>query len=109
VFSKNIRIIYLYLVAIVALGMIMGGTFAIINNMTDILLPERVVNYQYKNNMLETKEYNSTINVDATIQEQTVRNIKNLIYSFVVVGVGIPVFMIDWKAINKERIEKEEK
>jgi predicted methyltransferase len=109
VFSKNIRIIYLYLVAIAALGMIMGGTFAIISNVTNFLLPERVVNIQYKDNIVETKEYNSSIYIDATNQEQTVRNIKNLIYSLVVLGVGIPVFMIDWKAINKERNEKEEK
>jgi hypothetical protein len=107
-FSKNIRIIYLYLIALVTLGMIIGGTVASIRNISELILPDREIDYSTAYKDVTNTGINGRIDTTAQINATKIRNIKNVIYSVIVVGVGAPLFMFNWKQIEKERTNEKE-
>ncbi len=88
-FSKNIRIVYLYLISIVALGMIIGGTIATISNIADLAFP--------------------VIYSGSSLSDEKIRITRNIIYSIIVLLIGLPLFVFNWRGIEKERTVKEEK
>lgn len=103
-FSSNIRVIYLYLVALITIGMIIGGTIAIITTTADLLIPEKEINYTYLSG--SDSKYEEQVAISERTQEQLIRDIKEVIYSVAVVVVAIPFYAYSWRKIEQERVSE---
>lgn len=132
-FSKTIRIIYLYVVSFVTLMMIVGGFISTINAIATYLWPN---NYNYYYTTYDTQTYNldkQRILNDSTltapqrndqisaiddkyatilqndsqekIREENERNsrLKNIFTSLAVLLVSIPLYIYHWRRIEKEK------
>ena len=81
-FSKNIRVVYLYMVCFITLMMVIGGVIATAN---------AAANYLLQVNTWQTD----------------VQRIRNIINSVAVWAIAAPVFAFHWRAIIKlERLEE---
>ena len=106
--SNNIRIIYLYIVAFITLGMIVGGVFSTIYNMTSFFCPTDTVFFEEYDNSIN--DYAVTSNPIKGIDENKVKRnnykkekIKDSVVSAVIIIVGIVLYKYHWKIIEKER------
>lgn len=104
-FSKKIRVIYLYLVCLITLGMILGGVVATISNIAEYMLPEKYITYTYNTTYGEEDGKEETIYEEREKNE----NLKNIIYSITVTAIAIPFYTYHWKKIEQERVRKEDK
>lgn len=101
-FSKTIRILYFYLISLITLFMILGGIMATVINIINVILPEKVITYNYSKYDYEISDYKTNYDEEQETRESN-RRIKNLIYSLVVVGVAAPVYLYHWKKIEQDR------
>lgn len=89
--SKNIRIIYLYLVCLIMLFLVVGGFIFTFNSFANYLFPTTysdIGTVYYENSRIE--------------------NLKSAITSFATFIVSGLIFIYNWKKIEKERKEMEE-
>lgn len=89
--SKNIRIIYLYLVCLIMLILVVGGFIFTFNSLGNYLFPTTysdIGTVYYENSKIE--------------------NLKTAITSFATFIVSGLIFMYNWRKIEKERKEMEE-
>ena len=109
--SNNIRIIYLYIVAFITLGMIVGGIFSTVYNITSFFCPTSSVFFEeYNNTTNDYDKYNTTSNQTKEIDDNNAKKnnykkekIKDSVVSAVIIIVGIILYKYHWKIIEKER------
>ena len=89
--SKNIRIIYLYLVCLIMLVLAVGGFIFTFNFFGNYLFPTTYSN-------VGTVYY----------ENARIENLKSAITSFATFIVSGLIFIYNWKKIEKERKEMEE-
>ena len=89
--SKNIRIIYLYLVCLIMLVLVVGGFISTFNSLGSYLFPT-------------TYSDVGTVNYE----NARIENLKSAITSFATFIVSGLIFMYNWLKIEKERKEMEE-
>lgn len=91
--SKNIRTLYLYLVSLIALGMIVIGCISTIDECASYFFP--TIDYY---NMTDNKE-------EALIKERNekTQSIKSAISSASVAIIGVPLYMYHFGKVQKER------
>ncbi len=99
--SKNIRIIYLYLVSFIALGMIVIGFITTVNSVSSYFFP--IVNYY---SYYGEDSYNYDEEIAIRTRNAKKESIKNAISSFTVIAIGTPLFIYHWKKIQIERKEE---
>ena len=99
-FSKNIRIVYLYVVCFITLMMAIGGIIATVNAVSRFCFPEVYVSYRYEAE--ETKETEQR-----QVENERIRNIRGIINSSIVWFVAVPIFALHWKRIQKEEQESD--
>lgn len=89
--SKNIRIIYLYLVCLIMLFLVVGGFVYTVNSFCSYLFP-------------------TTYSASGTSYYDNARisSLKTAITAFVTFVVSGLIFIYNWKKIEKERKEMEE-
>jgi hypothetical protein len=80
-FTKNIRIIYLYLMSLIFLFMSVGGFVSLVNNVSSYLIEEQIY-------------YTSSL--------------RGIFSSVAVVIVSLPLYIYHWNSIKKERVEEKE-
>lgn len=121
-FSKNIRTIYLYLICLITLFMVIGGLISTIYNVTEYIFPNnyyRIYGYDYidskefENEPVSAQEYEEYIKmqeIDRLRDEQNNKrqDLKNIIYSATICIVALPVYLYNWRKIEKERTELKE-
>lgn len=100
--SKNIRIIYLYLVCLITLFMIIGGFVSTINSFAEYFFPTNYYgSYSYYYDAEEIA------NENIRKQNDKIDNLKSAVTSIALLVVAIPVFAYHWKKIEKDRKELE--
>lgn len=113
-FSKNVRIVYLYLVALITLFMVIGGIMGTVNTVAAYYIKD--TNAYYGVMPAEKMATDSTItNEQAQAQyEQEKKNfeinennrkIREIIFAVTMVLVATPVYLFYWSKIEKERKE----
>lgn len=105
--ANNFRTIYLYIVALITLGMIIGGIVSTVNSIASYFYPD---SYVFFNEEESTKysfddDYESTRNNLIKRENYKREKIKNTIVSVAVVGVGVVMYKYHWKIIEKERVK----
>ena len=108
--SNNIRIIYLYVVAFITLGMIVGWIVSTTYNIAEYFCPTSYIFFENEtsNSGSLYDDYDfveSTSTTNSTIKKQNYKKqkIKNIVVSVVVVAVGAIMYTYHWKIIEKER------
>ena len=101
-FSKNIQIVYLYLVCFITLMMTIGGVIATVNAVAKICLP--VVHIPYSH-LRETNHSDESIadEIAAHTENERIRSLRSFFNSIIVWIVALPIFMLHWKRISKEK------
>lgn len=125
--SKNIRILYLYIVSFITLCMMVGAFVGVVNTTVSYLAPS--VNY-YGSVYPMTKE---GVAVDTSVSSNTTstttgettaidnykkglagerdvqktKNLKSMFSAIAVLVVSAPLFIYHWSKIQKERKEEE--
>lgn len=89
--SKNIRVIYLYLVCLIMLILSIGGFIFTFNSLGDYFFPTTYSNI-------------GTVNYE----NSRIESLKTAITSFATFIVSGLIFMYNWRKIEKERKEMEE-
>lgn len=115
--SKNIRVLYLYIISFIALWMIIGGFVGVVNNVAAYKYP--TVDYygeEYypnssssSNSFYEGSEAVGNYKQGLENKENSVklRSIKNIFNALTVLLVSIPLFAYHFSKIEKERKEEE--
>ena len=111
--TSNMRILYLYIVAFITLGMIVGGIVSAVYNFTSYFYPTDYVFFQ--NTTEDNNDYYEDDSVDYEEQERTEaqkRNykkqyIKSGIVSVITGALGGALYKYHWGIIEKERNKKE--
>lgn len=103
--SKNIRIVYLYLVSLITLGMIVIGIVCTITATTSYFFP--VVNYYnyYKEDELHN-EYDYEEQLAINTRNEKKQSIREAISSVSIVAIGAPLYIYHFSKIQKERKEE---
>ncbi len=117
-FSKNIRTIYLYLVCLITLFMIIGGLIATLYSVSEYIFPyEYRGSYFYdyiedrkeygKISLDDYKEYLEIAEYEDELENKTQRrnDLKEIIYSASVFVVALPIYIYNWRKIEKEKAE----
>jgi len=109
--SSNFRIFYLYIVALIALTMIIGGIVSTVNNITSYFFPDSYVFFDEEDVSDYYYNYNEEDEVETAKQNEIRREnyknekIKNAIVSIVVIIVGGIMYKYHWNIIEKERVK----
>lgn len=102
---NNFRIIYLYLVSFITLGMIIGGIVSTVNNITSYLFPDNYAFFE-KSEGLEVDTYVSKAEKNRVERENyNNEKIKDSIISIAVIVVGAIMYKYHWNTIEKERVK----
>ncbi len=113
--TSNMRILYLYIVAFITLGMIVGGVVSAVYNFANYVCPTDYVFFQeetededdyYEYNSVDYEEENERI--EAQKRNYKRQYIKNGIVSVIVVALGGALYKYHWGMLEKERNKKEE-
>jgi hypothetical protein len=117
-FSKNIRTVYLYTVCFITLMMCIGGIIATVNAAANYFLPVIYVPYYFdrihEDDQLKAQEAAGFRAIDqkrmeeerkAQIENERVRNLRNILSSSAVWLIAVPIFALHWKRIPKEEKE----
>ena len=91
-FSKNIKVVYFYLVSFVALFVLVAGLISTANAAALLIFP---------NNYFDPYSIGNTFNTDN-------ERIRNLLNCAAVIAVSLPVFLIHWIYISKNLLHKKE-
>lgn len=106
-FSKNIRILYLYVVSFLSLMAIIIGTVTLVERVTNYVYP---VDYTYNETYL--KNYDESVSNDmynynnniAELRENAQRQtLRDIFTAFAVIIVAVPLYSYHWSLIQKER------
>ncbi|MDD2627705.1 MAG: hypothetical protein PHR25_01365 [Clostridia bacterium] len=102
--SKNIRILYLYIISFIALCMIVGGFIGTVNGIASYYHPSVYHYYTEYNNASD-----STYKENYEIRKRNAKrdSIKESITTASIVVIGAPLFMYHWSKIQEERKEGE--
>lgn len=113
--ANNFRTIYLYIVAMITLGMIVGGIVSTANNIASYFYPDSSVFFEEEKNSYDKYDYGYDYNYNNeidnarrnAIEKGNYKNekIKNTIVSVAVIGVGAIMYKYHWKIIEKERVK----
>lgn len=116
-FSKNIRTIYLYLVCLITLFMVIGGLIFTINSITEYIFPDNYRDYYYdyidesfENGKVSIEDYEKYIELNKYQDELKQKNrqreqLKEIIYSASVFIVALPIYLYNWRKIEKDRAQ----
>lgn len=96
--SKNIRIVYLYLVCLISLFMIIGGFVATINSFAEYFFPTNYYSYYDETDISRRKIQEKNDKIDS---------LKSAVTTIALLAVSTPVFIYHWKKVEKERNELE--
>lgn len=101
--AKYIRIIYLYVVSFISLGMLVAGIVATVSSITEYYFPTDYVFFREE----QTSSYYYSTD-DASKGEIDKRNeqrkqIKEIATDVAIVALAIPLYTYHWKKIQKER------
>ncbi|MBE5822010.1 MAG: hypothetical protein E7311_05445 [Clostridiales bacterium] len=121
-FSKIIRTIYLYLVCLISLFMIVGGLISAISEIAEIVFPSNYYSTaydEYTDKEYFSDNYNLTdeqfdkymqaqkeernAEYELEMQRRKNNNIKGVINSLSFVIVGLPIYIYNWRKIEKEK------
>lgn len=111
--ANNFRTIYLYIVAMITLGMIVGGIVSTANNIASYFYPDSYVFFEEESPKYSYDKYDMEYEYDYDtarqnlIEKENYKNekIKNTIVSVAVIGVGAIMYKYHWKIIEKERVK----
>lgn len=116
-FTKNIRILYLYIVSFLALMAIIYGIVNLVEKVTNYVYP---VDYSYnqsyvdgytekKYTIQDDNEYTTQNNNDITIQRNNVqvRTLREMFTSIAIILVAVPLYGYHWTMAQKERKKEE--
>ena len=118
-FSKNIRTIYLYLVCLITLFMVIGGLIFTINSITEYIFPDNYRDYYYdyidesfENGKVSVEDYEKYIELNKYQDQLKQKNrqreqLKEIIYSASVFIVALPIYLYNWRKIEKDRFVEE--
>ena len=104
--AKNIRILYLYLVSLIALVMMVVGFISTVNRVASYYYPV-VYYYPYDKYDNNTYAYNYDEGLARETRNEKRENIKEAISYSAVTVVGTCLFTYHWKKIQNERKEEE--
>ena len=116
-FSKNIRTIYLYLVCLITLFMVIGGLIFTINSITEYIFPDNYRDYYYdyidesfENGKVSVEDYEKYIELNKYQDQLKQKNrqreqLKEIIYSASVFIVALPIYLYNWRKIEKDRAQ----
>ena len=116
-FSKNIRTIYLYLVCLITLFMVIGGLIFTINSITEYIFPDNYTPYYYdyidesfENGKISIENYEKYIELNKYQNDLEQKNrqreqLKEIIYSASVFVVALPIYLYNWRKIEKDRAQ----
>lgn len=100
--SKNIRIIYLYLVCLISLFMIIGGFVATVNSFAEYFFP---TNYYSSYSYYDSSDDIARLKIQK--ENDKIANLKDAVTSIALLVVATPVFAYHWKKIEKDKKELE--
>ena len=106
--NSNIRIIYLYIVCFVTLGMIVTGISATVNSISSYFYPDDYVFFQTENNTYNnytyyTDDYNEAEQNEIEKENYKTEQIKNAVVSLAVFVIGVIMYKYHWNIIEKEK------
>lgn len=120
--SKNIRILYLYIVSFITLCMLVGAFVGVVNTTVSYLAPNAsyyadVYTTSKEGVSTDTSVVSSTDNTTAIenykkgleqrILNQKTKNLKEMFSAIAVLVVAVPLFVYHWSRIEKARKEEE--
>ena len=104
--TNNIRIIYLYIVSFITLGMIIGGISSAVNNVASYYYPDSYIFFENKANDKDyIYDYQEKRENEVRKENYKSERIKNAIVSGAVIVVGSIMYKYHWNIIEKERIK----
>lgn len=106
--SKYIRIIYLYIVSFITLGMLVGGIISFVNSVTEYFYPTDYIFFREENvDKYDYKEYSLIDESETQIEKENarIRQIKEIATNTAIIVVAIPLYIYHWKKVQTERIE----
>ncbi len=98
--SKNIRVIYLYIVSFITLGMIVVGSIYFVNSISSYCFPVVSSYYSYKDDI--DFMYNDKY-IDSVKSEKR-GALRNVISSIAIVGVSAPIYIYHSKKAMNEKL-----
>lgn len=110
-FSNNIRTLYLYIVAFLALMGIIFGVVNLVEKITNYLYPVDYYSsysetYPIKEGYTTVQEDN-TVNINLQRQNSQTRTLREIFTSIAVILVSAPLYSYHWIMIQKERKKEE--
>jgi hypothetical protein len=116
-FTKNIRILYLYVVSFLALMAIIYGVVSLVEKVTNYFYPvDYVYNQPYVNSydeknytIQDENEYTTQNDYDVTIQRDNVqvRTLREMFTAIAIILVAVPLYGYHWTLAQKERKKEE--
>lgn len=92
-FSKDIRILYLYIISFIALLTIMFSVSSLVDNITRYAFP---TDYSFNQETSEEVKYNYQI-----------RTLRQIFTSGAIILIAAPLYLYHWSMIQKERLGEE--
>ena len=117
-FSKNIRIVYLYTVCFITLMMAIGGIISTVNAAARYYLPTVHIPYMFAERFIDERQGVMTDEERTVLIEkeqlrfaeefrvqsenERIRSIRGIFNSAIVWLIAVPIFAFHWRKISKE-------